>query len=80
MDPELLDKAKRLRAEQTEAERCLRYRLRAHRFMDLKFKRQKPAGPYIADFICIDEQLIVEVDGGQHAEATGYDRIRDRYI
>jgi very-short-patch-repair endonuclease len=80
MDPEQLDNAKRLRTGQTEAEQCLWYHLRAHRFMDLKFKRQKPMGPYIADFICIEERLIIEVDGGQHADARAYDEVRDRYL
>ena len=48
--------------------------------MNLKFKRQKSVGPYIADFICIEERLIVEVDGGQHAEAKAYDDVRDKYL
>jgi len=34
--------------------------------MGLKFKRQKPIGPFIADFVCLDLRLIVEADGGQH--------------
>ncbi|HSD37328.1 MAG TPA: endonuclease domain-containing protein [Rhodocyclaceae bacterium] len=80
MDPEQLDNAKRLRTEQTEAEQCLWYHLRAHRFLGLKFKRQKPVGPYIADFICIEGKLIVEVDGGQHVEAKAYDDARDKYL
>ncbi|MEC5385018.1 endonuclease domain-containing protein [Uliginosibacterium sp. H3] len=80
MDPEHLDNAKRLRTAQTKAEQCLWYRLRAHRFIGLKFKRQKPIGPYIADFICIEKQLIVEVDGGQHAGAKTYDDVRDKYL
>ncbi|MDB5801951.1 MAG: cytosine-5-methyltransferase [Rhodocyclales bacterium] len=80
MDPELLDNAKRLRTEQTEAEKCLWYHLRAHRFMGLKFKRQKPVGPYITDFICLEKHLVVEVDGGQHAEALTYDEARDKYL
>jgi len=34
----------------------------------LKFKRQKPMGRYIVDFVCIERRLIIELDGGQHAE------------
>jgi len=60
--------AKRLRTNMTEAEQRLWYRLRAHRFQNLKFKRQAPIGPYVVDFICFDHKLIVEVDGGQHAQ------------
>ena len=61
-----LDQAKYLRTNQTEAEQRLWYHLRAHRFMNLKFKRQKPIGPFIVDFVCMEYQLIVEADGGQH--------------
>ena len=75
-----LDKAKRLRSQQTEAEQRLWYHLRAHRFMGLKFKRQKPVGRYIVDFICHERCLIVEVDGGQHAEQAEYDEKRDSWL
>ena len=58
--------AKYLRSNQTEAEQRLWYHLRAQRFMGLKFKRQKPIGTYIADFVCIELRLLIEADGGQH--------------
>jgi very-short-patch-repair endonuclease len=61
-----LDHAKQLRSNQTDAEQRLWYHLRAHRFMNLKFKRQKPIGPFIIDFVCMEYHLIVEADGGQH--------------
>ena len=76
----LLKQAKCLRSDQTEAEQRLWYHLRAHRFMDLKFKRQTPMGRYIVDFICHEHRLIVEVDGGQHAERTDYDEQRDAWL
>lgn len=76
----LLDRAKRLRSTSTEAETRLWYHLRAHRLNGLKFKRQKPFGPYIVDFVCMEHKLIVEVDGGQHAEAIGYDQKRDAWL
>jgi very-short-patch-repair endonuclease len=38
-----------------------------------KFRRQLPIGPYIVDFVCYDQRLVIEVDGGQHA-----DNARDR--
>jgi very-short-patch-repair endonuclease len=75
-----LTKAKALRTNQTEAEARLWYHLRAHRFMGLKFKRQKPVGRYIADFVCWERRLIVELDGGQHAEQAAYDRQRDAWL
>jgi very-short-patch-repair endonuclease len=71
--------AKELRGQMTDAERRLWYRLRAHRFLDLKFKRQSPIGPYIVDFICFEHKLIIEVDGGQHAESEA-DRRRDEWL
>ena len=76
----MLDHAKSLRSHQTEAEQRLWYHLRAHRFMDLKFKRQKPIGHYIVDFVCIEHRLIIELDGGQHAEQIRYDQQRDAWL
>jgi very-short-patch-repair endonuclease len=75
-----LDKAKALRSNQTDAEQRLWYHLRAHRFMGLKFKRQKPVGRYIADFVCMEQRLIIELDGGQHAEEAAYDGQRDAWL
>jgi very-short-patch-repair endonuclease len=79
-EAKILTNAKTLRTNQTEAEQRLWYHLRAHRFMDLKFKRQKPIGRYIVDFVCVEQQLIVELDGGQHAEQLEYDRRRDAWL
>ena len=76
----LLERAKILRSNQTEAEQRLWYHLRAHRFMGLKFKRQKPIGNYIVDFVCFEPRLVVEIDGGQHLEQADYDARRDDYL
>jgi very-short-patch-repair endonuclease len=73
-----LERAKFLRANQTEAEQRLWYHLRARRFMGLKFKRQKPIGSYIADFVCMEYGLVIEVDGGQHGGES--DRRRDAWF
>jgi hypothetical protein len=48
--------------------------------MGLKFKRQKPVGPYIVDFVCFKPALVVEVDGGQHMERAAYDQRRDDFL
>ncbi len=53
----------------TDAERRLWYFLRAHRFKGMKFKRQTIIGRYIVDFASLNRRLIVEVDGGQHADS-----------
>ena len=76
----LLDNARILRSNQTDAEHKLWYHLRAHRFLGRKFKRQKPIGRYVVDFICLEEKLIIELDGGQHAENVRYDQERDTWL
>ena len=76
----MLNNAKTLRTNQTEAEQRLWYHLRAHCFMGLKFKRQKPMGRYIVEFVCVARRLIIELDGGQYAEQVSYDRHRDAWL
>lgn len=53
--------------------------LRGKRLEGLKFKRQVPLSGYILDFVCFEARLIVEVDGGQHAESKS-DAVRDVYF
>ena len=53
--------------------------LRDRRFDGVKFRRQVPIGPYIADFACLDVRLIVELDGSQHA-GSARDRKRDKWL
>ena len=59
-------RAKSMRSEMTDAERILWMRLRAHRLHGLSFRRQTPIGPFIADFVCHSQNLVIELDGGQH--------------
>jgi len=68
-----------MRREATDAERKLWLMLRDRRLGGAKFRRQAPVGRYIADFICLRLKLIVEADGGQHAESI-YDLERDRWL
>ena len=72
-------RARSLRANITNAERKLWYALRDRRFAGYKFRRQVPVGPYIADFLCYQAGLVIEVDGGQHA-ASARDARRDRWF
>jgi len=69
--------ARRLRSSLTEPEVRLWSVLRYD--FPQKFRRQEPLGPYIADFVCYSHRLVVEVDGGQHAESEA-DARRDRYL
>ena len=73
-------RARALREAPTDAESLLWYHLRDRRLADHKFRRQRPIGPYFADFACVEAKLIVELDGGQHVEAAGYDENRTRFI
>jgi hypothetical protein len=62
------DRARTLRAAQTEVERRLWQRLRNRQLNGAKFRRQHPIGSYIADFFCLDARLVIELDGRQHGE------------
>ena len=65
-----IKRARRLRREATLPERLLWSKLRNGQLAGLKFRRQHPVGPYIADFACFDLKLLVELDGDTHgAEA-----------
>jgi very-short-patch-repair endonuclease len=73
---------KELRQAATDAELRLWKHLRAHRFSELKFRRQHPIGSYIVDFYCHQKSLVIEVDGSQHYENGGlaYDRERTAFL
>jgi very-short-patch-repair endonuclease len=75
----LLERAKWMRANPTEAERSLWLLLRAKRFASIKFKRQAIIEPYIVDFVCLAERLIIEADGSQHADNKDDSR-RDAFL
>jgi len=75
-----LDHARHLRKNLTDAEQHLWRHLRLRQIGGHKFRRQHPLGNYIADFVCIECKLIVEVDGGQHAEQLGYDAARTAWL
>ena len=65
-----VSRARALRRNQTDPERRLWNILRNRSFRGLKFVRQLPVGPFIADFACRELMLIVEVDGSQHVESS----------
>ncbi|OHV90150.1 endonuclease domain-containing protein, partial [Mesorhizobium sp. ORS 3428] len=70
------DFARRMRRESTEAESRLWQELRGRRLDKIKFRRQMPVGRFIADFVCAEARLIIEIDGSQHADST-HDKQRD---
>ncbi len=67
-----------LRREMTDAERKLWQYLRAGRIDGIKFRRQHPIPPYIADFCCVAARVIIELDGSQHSNEV--DAARARYL
>jgi very-short-patch-repair endonuclease len=79
-DPQLTENARDLRARQTEAELLLWAVIRGRRLCGLKFRRQYPIKPFIADFVCIEKKLIIEIDGGYHDYVYAEDKSRQQKI
>ena len=76
------ERARALRKSMSDAERKLWRGLRARRIDGARFRRQHPIGRYIVDFVCLEQRLVVEVDGGQHTEDEhiAADARRDRWL
>ena len=72
--------ARALRKNPTDAERFLWRRLRLRQIDGQKFRRQQVLGSYVIDFVCLEKRLIVELDGGQHAERVPYDAARTAWL
>jgi very-short-patch-repair endonuclease len=72
--------ARGLRQRQTRAEVRLWSRLRNRQLDNLKFRRQVPRGRFVADFLCDEAMLILEIDGSQHDEAPEGDVGRTAYL
>jgi len=76
------ERARGFRREMTSAESKMWYFLRNRRFHDYKFVREYVIGSYIVDFACRQKKIIIELDGGQHAEAetVEYDNRRTKFL
>ena len=72
--------ARKLRHQNTDAERLLWRHLRNRQLAGHKFRRQLVIDPYVVDFACIEAKLIVEADGGQHMERLNEDAERTAYL
>jgi very-short-patch-repair endonuclease len=72
--------ARKLRRNQTDAELKLWLHICNRRLDGLKFRRQVPIGGFVADFLCEDARLIVEVDGGHHSEQSESDLARTKAL
>ena len=78
-NPSKTTRSRRLRRDATDAELKLWNRLRARTVNGFKFVRQEPIGPYFVDFLCRQQRLIIEVDGGQHA-TDQRDAVREKWL
>ncbi|HYA35916.1 MAG TPA: endonuclease domain-containing protein [Candidatus Binataceae bacterium] len=54
--------------------------LRSRRIDGAKFRRQVPIGPFVADFCCLEKRLVIELDGGHHAELRDRDESRSKWL
>ena len=71
-----ITRARQLRKNPTEAEKSLWSQLRYRQLDGHRFRRQRPIGLYIVDFVCLESRLVIELDGGQHIKSAGYDAAR----
>jgi very-short-patch-repair endonuclease len=74
------DSGRALRRRSTDAERLLWRLLRGRQLTGLKFRRQQPVGRYVVDFVCLEQRLVIEVDGGQHAWRREADDEREAWL
>ena len=72
--------SKNLRKNQTKAEIKIWRHLKNRALAGYKFRRQCPIGPYIVDFVCFEKMVVIEIDGGQHAEQLKEDARRTAYL
>lgn len=82
-NPALKPYARDLRKRMTKAEACLwKYQLRAGQMKGYQFLRQRPVLNYIADFMCKELMLIIELDGITHETEAAQlkDRQKDREL
>jgi very-short-patch-repair endonuclease len=71
---------RKLRHNLTDAERRLWNVLRGRQMAGLKFRRQHPFEDYVLDFVCLEEKVVVELDGGQHQESITEDEVRTNVL
>jgi len=72
--------ARGFRRNMTDAERAIWRHLRMRTLNGAKFRRQHAIGPFVADFACLEHQLVIEIDGGQHAQQIEADTARTEFF
>jgi len=78
--PRPCDRERTLRRRRTEAEHALWQHERDRRLLDRKFRRQHRIGRFVADFVCLEAGLIIELDGSQHLDREPRDAARTRWL
>jgi very-short-patch-repair endonuclease len=79
-NPRVIGHARAMRHDAVPAEQKLWWKLRDRRLGGFKFRRQQPAGPFVADFYCADCRLVIELDGDTHDGRESYDAGRTRWL
>src|SRR5262245_31726574 len=77
--PNAIETARRLRRDMTWPEKKFWNRIKTSQFLNLKFRKQHPIGPFVVDFYCASIRLVVEIDGDSHVDAQA-DTDRQRYL
>ncbi len=80
MKDQLIERARHMRAEPTQAEASLWEKLRKRQLGGLKFRRQHVIYAFIVDFYCPAAKLVIEIDGSVHAKQKKYDKAREAYL
>lgn len=80
INPVSTERARELRSDMTDAEKKIWRAVRGEQIKGHKFRRQYVIGAYIADFACVKEKLVIELDGGQHQEQIEYDEKRTVFL
>ncbi len=72
--------ARHLRKNMTDAERKIWHSIKGKKIKNHRFRRQHPIGPYIVDFVCLENRIVIEIDGGQHAWQKETDEKRTKWL
>ena len=75
-----VSRARQLRKQSTDAEKILWCHIRSRQLAGYKFRRQAPIGKYIVDFLCYEQKLVIEIDGGQHQLRSKSDSERTNWL
>jgi len=72
--------SRKMRKQPTDAEHLLWFELRNRQLNGFRFNRQVRVGPYICDFCCRAQKLVIELDGGHHSKHEASDATRTKWL